>query len=109
MLDLTVGGSRGIVCLFSVAAFGLLMAVFDSRLGKQEQSAQMENGNLRLKAGGYFSVLSVNGRCPGRGTAPGVSPTRWKYSLTSTCIVSTPAPSLSFTICLFSFEHIVTY
>lgn len=33
----------------------------------------MENRNLRLKAGGHFSVLLVNARYPERGTSPGES------------------------------------
>lgn len=66
----------------------------------------MENGNLRLKAGVHFSVLSVNVQVPDYRI---LSLTLWKYSLISTCIVSTLAPFLSFTICLFSNEHTVTY
>lgn len=54
-------------------------------------------------------MLSVNARYPERGTSPGVLSTAWKYSMISTCIVSTLAPSPSSTIHLFSYDYTVTY
>lgn len=39
--------------------------------GRDKSSA--ENGNLRLKAGGHFSALSVNARYPEGGTTSGAS------------------------------------